>query len=131
IVQLPGNGALTIAFLAALWPVVQRWRAKQEAGTSDRDQFAIALVIALLLAGSYAASPVFKQYLYAPMPLMVLGLIWSFRKEDSPHEIVLRQRWVVAVATVSCAFGIHHYLSTPLLFTPSAWTPMQVEARAL
>jgi hypothetical protein len=88
--------------------------------------------VIVLLVGSYVPSPVFKQYYYAPMPLMVLGLALAFRADDSAQRRLARLRWIAGAAAVAFAFGIHNYvLALPVLVQQSQWIPMRIHERGV
>jgi hypothetical protein len=147
LVKLPANGALMIAAAIVVFPFVchgllasrafrgsrlacKPWHA-QSVLPCNRPLLGLCLLILFLLIGSYVPSPVFKQYLYAPMPFMVLAWLWTISPDSPIKDAALSRKLLVVVAVISFAFGFFQYLSLPNLFTYAAWVPVRIHERGL
>jgi hypothetical protein len=120
----PGNLVILLALggallLAALHPGVRR--------ASRPELWLAALMLPFLLAGSLAPTPAWPQYFYAPIPFMVMGIIYAMAafasqsRRRGPAVIAL-----AALALLSVATGAGPYRAIGILATPEQWVPVQI-----
>lgn len=106
------------------------WRAKQRA--SDRLWLNVfAAVIPFILIGSFAPSPLFNQYFYAPVPFVILAAVFALAAawSDAPP---LRSSATLLLACVAgaIAVGASHFTDITHLFSPREWVPVERHAEA-
>lgn len=94
--------------------------------SSPRVIAAIALSIACLVT-AFVPTPMYQQYLYAPVPFAVLAIVWAIATLD------VRARQVAAglllIASLVCfATARKHYDRLAPLASPSTWPPMRWHA---
>jgi hypothetical protein len=105
------------AVCAVLW-----WRTKQRAG-DPLWLTALVAVTPFVLLGSFAPSPLFYQYFYAPVPFVILAVVFAVAAIWS-RAPGFRSMASVLLAGVAVAVGLAAPLFDPVedLFTPANWT---------
>ena len=113
-----------LALCALVW-----WRAKNRAADARWLPGLLALLPFILL-GSFAPSPLFSQYFYAPVPFVILAGVCALAAacRDAPG---LRSAAPLLLAVaVATAVGARNLSSLDVLFSPAAWVPVQGHAAA-
>ena len=106
------------------------WRAKQRAG--DRLWLSVlTATIPFILIGSFAPSPLFNQYFYAPVPFVILAILFALAAA-SPEGPELRSPAAVLLGGVAVAIiaGPSPFKNLLDLFSPHEWTPIERHAEA-
>ena len=114
-----------LALSAFVW-----WRAKDRAG-DPLWLIGLVAMIPFVLIGSFAPSPLFSQYFYAPVPFVILAGV--FAVAAAFHEAPpLRPATsaLLAGVVIASAVGARNFSSASDLFSPSAWVPIQSHAEA-
>ncbi|QOV87551.1 hypothetical protein [Humisphaera borealis] len=147
LLQRPGNTLLLIAVFRTLLPRVRasadgalpaEQTGNVRLGTLGRfalgrfvaswdERTLILLAAGLWLAGCFP-SPIFRQYLYAPMPLFLLLLVFGWK---AARDQTRAENWILIVAAVSVAIGCYHYVSIYRLAMPNSWEPMKFHAEGV
>ena len=114
-----------LALTALVW-----WRAKNRATDALWLPGLLALLPFILL-GSFAPSPLFSQYFYAPVPFAILAAVFALAAayRDAPGLRSAAPALLAGVA-VSVAVGARNLSSLDVLFSPAAWVPVQCHAAA-
>ena len=114
-----------LALCAFVWS-----RAKNRAGDPLWLMGFVAM-IPFVLIGSFAPSPLFSQYFYAPVPFAilagVLALAAAFR-EAPPRRPATSA--LLAGVVIASAVGARNFSSVTDLFSPAVWVPIQGHAEA-
>ena len=118
LLQRPGNGLLMIV---AITLAVQMFR-------RSADGVALIVVTGALWLGCFFPTPLFRQYMYAPMPLFVLMLVVAWQSAPDRRR---GENWTLAVAALSFAFGCYHYVSVYRLPMPSQWSAIKIHNEGL
>jgi hypothetical protein len=124
----PGNALL---FLACIGGAVALWR--RSGGERHRLRFEIislALVGLSLLAGAFAATPLWLQYFFAPVPFAVL-LVLAVAADTRLPVVPVRNcwKWLAGATAICCAFAIPPYWNgVTCLTSTSNWQPERVHA---
>lgn len=117
---LLGIGCVTVACV--------RNRANRSSNHPNRMHLTFLGLLALfLLVGSFAPSPTFAVYFYAPVPLV----IWWCAYALAPLDVWKRKpaKILVALTLAACAvLGAGAYADLPLLAHPTRWVPCRVHS---
>ena len=114
-----------LALCAFVW-----WRAKNRAG-DPLWLIGFVAMIPFVLIGSFAPSPLFSQYFYAPVPFMILAGVFAVAaafREAPPLRPATSA--LLAGVIVASAVGARNFSSVSDLLSPSAWVPIQCHAEA-
>ena len=123
-ITLPGNGLVTVAFLALMAAMLRPLRVGKDAIQSEL--LAIFAIAALMIASGFMPAPPYPQYFYAATPFMILGLAIALA---SSHHLLADRRlqWIAAASVIFCvAMGAPVYWHVVNLASPNRWVPMQV-----
>jgi hypothetical protein len=130
VISTPGTLLLLLAFLFFVLSlnITRIWR-------RPRRYFDITFTLALipfLLLGSFAPTPAFFQYFYAPIPFLWLGVLYGVA---SFQEQADRIRWsfvlLACVIVIAGAYGLKGYENRGNLFEPGEWLAVQVHQAGL
>ena len=114
-----------LALAAFVW-----WRAKNRAG-DPLWLLGFVAMIPFALIGSFAPSPLFSQYFYAPVPFAilagVLALAAAFREAPPLRPTTSA---LLAGVIIASAVGARNFSSVTDLFSPAVWVPIQGHAEA-
>jgi len=128
------NIPLAIAFCASLLALKRSWR-DQEQHPQQFEMRATILMIAGLLVGTFAPTPLFAVYFYATVPFAIVFV--ALVAADARKPAVKIRHWHIALSTltaVACvisAVGIEEYRQVGLLARADQWVPMQLHAAGL
>ena len=112
--------------------LVVRVLRRGDAGDSRRGGLiAVALLAALLAASAFAASPVFHQYLYAPVAFVVLCVARGLSLSPELFDSSRFRRVFAAGVVVTVAFGAPSYRGLPLLAFYRRWEPVRAHDRGV
>ncbi len=125
VISEPATLALVIAFMSmAILVSIKAVRAR----LSGYFEFAFLLsLIPFLLAGAMAPTPMWYQYYYPLMPILVLSLVhgMSILSSDNRWRV-----WVLAafdlLALISCASAVPAYLGLNRTLSISGWEPVKI-----
>ena len=114
-----------LALCAFVW-----WRAKSRAGDPLWLMGFVAM-IPFVLIGSFAPSPLFSQYFYAPVPFAILAGVFAIAAafREAPPLRPATSALLVGVIIAS-AVGARNFSSVTDLFSPAVWVPIQAHAKA-
>ena len=114
-----------LALAAFVW-----WRAKNRAGDSLWLLGFVAM-IPFALIGSFAPSPLFSQYFYAPVPFAILAAVLALAAA-CPAAPPLRPvaSALLAGVIIASAVGARNFSSVSDLFSPAVWVPIRCHAEA-
>jgi hypothetical protein len=92
---------------------------------------AFLALVPFVLVGSFAPSPVFYQYFYAPLPFVILAGIFTVAA-IWPSAPPLRSAASALLGCVAIAtgLGVARYDSLEDLFSPGEWAPLEYHAAA-
>jgi len=125
VIAAPGNVLLILGFLfLAVSMNVARIRHKPPHWFETVFLWAL---IPFLLMGSLAPTPSFLQYFYAPVPFLVLGVLYgiaSFR--DCPSKLKWSLVLLANVVFIAGAYGVKSYQAIDKLLSLDEWLPIQV-----
>ncbi len=120
------SGQLALAIALVL---VVPWKAALTSRLDDAPALRVrfTLLVALcLLAGAFAVTPSQRQYFYAPVPFVILavvyGLAYRLGRDDEPR---LHARVLLVTAFVAVAYGYPSYQGHPLL-PVDGWFPWRL-----
>ena len=119
----PGNLLILLGFSVTAWlPRVL----KDPDGLGKHIEVTFVwILLPFLLIGSFAPSPMFRQYLYAPMPFLVLGLVHGMAALRDREQA---RRWPFQMLTLmvllSCAYWPIQWRPSPRLFKAGEWYPV-------
>jgi hypothetical protein len=118
----PGNLFLFSAFLAFVSTNFINGREKIDG------RFEIIFLISLvffLLIGSFAPTPSWYQYFYAPVPFLVLGIVYAVASCDLGKGKRIMGLFALVVI-VSGVYGVSNYRHVDNLLRPNEWIPNKV-----
>ncbi len=130
VVSTPGTLLLLLAFLffALSLNAARIWRKPSRA-------FEMALVLALipfLLLGSFAPTPAFFQYFYAPIPFLWLGVLYGVASfQEQKDKISWSLVLLAQVVVIASAYGLKGYENRGNLFKPGEWLAVQAHQAGL
>jgi hypothetical protein len=85
----------------------------------------LAGVMPFVLAGSLAPSPSYQQYFYAPVPFLILAIIYaSASLPEHPKDMVASGFILCCLVSLSAALAVPSYRSIKHLFGPADWRSM-------
>lgn len=115
---------------ALLLSAIVAWRANLRP-TDRLWRIALLALVPFALLGSFAPSPLFYQYFYAPLPFVILAAVFTIAAiwNEAPG---LRSpaSALLACVVVAVGLGVARYESLGDLFSPADWTPMKLRAEA-
>lgn len=124
--KLPGDGIVTALVVFFSGAALRRF--KPFADRRAAELLAILILTVCLLGTAFAASPMFEQYLYAPVPFMVLGIARAISMlPDFTDRTAVRRTFGVCVG-VCVVVGAVAFRGVLLLPTISKWEPMKAHA---
>jgi hypothetical protein len=123
VLSTPSTALLLLAFLFFVVSNSPRLRRKPPYWF----QVAFSLILLpFLLIGSFAPTPAFYQYFYAPIPFLLVSVLYgvaSFRDQDD------RLNWntvlLAHIIVIASAFGLKLYQDVDILMTPDKWLPVR------
>ncbi len=121
----PGNLVLLVSSICCVSSL--EW-AKIRAGAARySDAMFLLMLIPFLLIGSFAPTPTWYQYLYAPLPFAVLGILhlvaaFAHHEEKMPWGL----RLGVSTALLSALYGMPSQGNLAGLFVPREWFPAKI-----
>ncbi len=122
--EFPLVAALVICAIAAvrarLHPADRLWR------------IAFLALVPFVLIGSFAPSPVFYQYFYAPLPFVILAAVFTVAAIwASGPPLRSSASALLAAVAVALGLGVARYESLKDLFSPAEWNPVERHTEAL
>jgi len=123
VISAPGNLLLLFSFLffALTMNIPNRWQ-----GPCRQELILLWLLVPFLLAGSFAPTPAFFQYFYAPVPFLLLGGVYGVA---NLQEQQAKMKWslllLAHVVVMAGAYGLKSYESVQDLFRIEGWLPVQ------
>jgi hypothetical protein len=126
--EMPGNGALTVAFV---WLLVVALRYAGLRSPVGWRLLAIAGIYLSQVAAGLVPAPPFIQYLYAATPWMVLGVAMCLALVPSFRPNVRLHYTLIGALVLTIAFGIPEYRGLLRLPAPHKWIPIQVHEQGL
>ena len=124
LLKFPQNAILILAFIyLAVWlPARGGWKIL----LADRRLRLITFSLPFLLLGALAPSPSYKQYYYAVVPFLLLGVVFGLAR--AWHTIDRRRARVVAglLTVISVINLIIDLPSVRDFISPQRWTPLRV-----
>ncbi len=123
VISAPGNLLLLLSFLffALTMNIPHRWQ-----GPHRFDLALLLLLVPFLLIGSFAPTPAFFQYFYAPVPFLLLGVLYGIANLQGQAAKVKWSLVLLAhVVVLTGAYGVKSYESVKKLFAPHDWLPIQ------
>lgn len=129
LVEMPGNGVVTIGFLILTASTLRLRRVMRR--SVDCEILAILVIAALLIASGFMPAPPYIQYFYAATPFMILGIALCLGSiEKLEHDRGLWRPMAGGLA-LSLAFGLPLYWVIVYLPTPHNWVPLRVHATGM
>jgi len=124
LLKFPQNCILILAFIyLAIWlPARGGWKIL----LADRSLGPIALSLPFLLVGAMAPSPSYKQYYYALVPFLLLGVVFGLARA---WLTIYGRRARVVAGLLAAASVINLVIDLPLVedfASPQRWTPLRV-----
>jgi 4-amino-4-deoxy-L-arabinose transferase-like glycosyltransferase len=92
-------------------------------------QFPLVFVLALMpffVVGAFAPTPTWYQYLYAPIPFLVLAILYGLAAHRNEAAGRMALKVFVVIVVVAVAYGSKDYRQTPKLIAFEQWTPVKV-----
>jgi 4-amino-4-deoxy-L-arabinose transferase-like glycosyltransferase len=86
----------------------------------------VLTLIPFLLIGSFAPTPTWYQYLYAPIPFVVLGVVYGLAAHRDPAALKIYLRVFVVVVAVATGYGFKDYRHTAGLIAFDQWVPAKI-----
>lgn len=123
VVSAPGNLLLLLSFLffALALNAPNRWQ-----GPYRLELTLLLLLVPFLLLGSFAPTPAFFQYFYAPVPFLLLGALYGMANLPGQEA---RGKWSLVllahVVILAGAYGVKSYENVKNLLAPGNWLPVQ------
>ncbi len=124
LVALPGNGVVVILFILFMARVVRI----REVPTDARqcELLVIAVMVVTLAVAGFAPTPMYRQYVYAATPFMILGLTLCLGTLKELADSAAWQRTLGGCLALTVGFGIVEYDGIVRLPTFRRWVPVQV-----
>lgn len=125
----PGNaiglGLFAFVTLRALWG--------RDVRTDPRrsELFALALLAILLGMTAFAPSPMYQQYMYAPVPFVLLGVARGLSIAPDLLARAAFRRTLTAAVIVTVGFGAAGYRGLTLLPHVHDWQPVKVHDQGM
>jgi hypothetical protein len=124
-----GNLMIVLALL-----VVTPWasivpRSVSPAKLEKGRQFPLVFVLALMpffIVGAFAPTPTWYQYLYAPIPFLVLAVLYGLAAPRSEAALKWSLKVFLVVVVVAVAYGSKDYRQARKLLAFEEWTPVKV-----
>jgi len=125
VLSSPGNLLLVLGFTFFVFSKrIVTVRAK---ATGSLEIIFILILIPFLLIGSLAPTPSWPQYFYAPVPFLILGILYGIAALYDQNE---KMRWSLKLfalmVIVSGFYGFSYYRSVYNLLSPHEWVPTKV-----
>lgn len=123
----PGNLVLSLAFVACVGSVGPRGLRGRLRRCRRVEVLFVLILLPFLLMGAFAPTPSWYQYFYAPIPFVVLGILYAIASVSDRRDRVRRGLAVLAVAAVvSAVYGLPSYRHVGGLWRPDEWFPVRV-----
>jgi 4-amino-4-deoxy-L-arabinose transferase-like glycosyltransferase len=119
-------------FLAGLLPILVAYFANRSAASRWRWELRfLFLLLPFVFIGSFAPSPVFEQYFYPMVPLMVLAGLYAWASISTASGWFRRCQVVGIAATVlSVALGLRAFADFRNYFVPREWSGTKLHDRS-
>jgi 4-amino-4-deoxy-L-arabinose transferase-like glycosyltransferase len=121
----PGNWALFLPL--ACFALSNTLGRKQQRVPNSFEIIFILLLVPCLLVGSFAPTPSWPQYFYAPVPFLALAIVYALQALHDQHG---KLKWGLAAlapfVVISSLSGISHYRNVGNLLSPEEWRPTRV-----
>jgi hypothetical protein len=104
-------------------------RSLSPAGLEKGRQFPLVFLLTLMpffLVGAFAPTPTWYQYLYAPIPFLVLGVLYGLAAHRGEAAFDMSRKVFLVVVIVAVAYGAKDYRQTARLIASEQWTPVRV-----
>jgi hypothetical protein len=125
IISAPGNLLLLLSwvFLALTMNAANLVRRR---GPYHLALSLLVLLVPFLLAGSFAPTPIFFQYLYAPVPFLVLGCLYGVANlKEQEWQVTWGLVLLAHVVVLAGAYGYKAYEQITTLFSPEEWLTVE------
>jgi hypothetical protein len=88
----------------------------------------LSLLILALAAGSFLPSPAWYQYFYAPVPFVILGILYGLSRISGYLNLRFNFAWVlfIQILVLVNLFGLDGYSKVSVLSDRSIWFPLRV-----
>jgi len=122
------------------WPVLVAlavsvgWYVRFSLRKSERfSLIALAILFPFVLAGSMAPSPLYEQYFYAPLPFVILAIVWAARSLGHGGTAArIAAATLAATVVVSIALVANEYIDDlKNLHRPDKWKTVRLRRDAL
>jgi 4-amino-4-deoxy-L-arabinose transferase-like glycosyltransferase len=124
ILRNPSTLVLILSWLYLIW-----WAGRAGLRTRMRDHREVAFLVILipfLLIGSFAPTPSHYQYFYAPLPFLMLAMLYGSAARGGLSARM--KGWLaigVAAMVASSIYGLTTYRHLANLLSPGEWVPMK------
>jgi hypothetical protein len=125
ILSSPATATILLAFFIICIPKL--WSSPSAPTEREKGIFWISLVLLLIIAG-FLPSPMFRQYLYAPIPIMYFAIIF-YISDGIPawRKLEPIQLFIAALVAVVAISGLQNLpLMTKKVVDVENWVPYQV-----
>jgi hypothetical protein len=127
VIGYPGNLLLTVAFMVFV-PGAGRISLRGNR-RHDLEMVFILLLIPFLLIGAFVPTPSWYQYFYAPVPFVVLGILYAIGSfEDDVHKLKWSLNVFGVLVILSSIYGLPEYHHIRKVLSPEAWFPSKAHA---
>ena len=116
-----GAGFLVALVLLAIWTL-----RSTIAREHHREMNFLATLILFLLVSSFAPSPLFLVYFYAPLPFVILWLCYAARTMPRQDRRIVLSAGAGVVGCIVCGLSI--FRDGVGIFHPAQWVPTQIHA---
>jgi len=126
----PGNWLPIAGFLGFAWlPAIVRDRERFE---RRFEVIFVYLLLPFVLVGSFAPSPIFRQYLYAPLPFVAFGIVSVIASMRTDQRVQRRAlRWLAALVIACCAYWLVKLPIAQWAYYTRHWEPLRAHAAGL
>jgi len=124
----PGDLSIVLIALYIFLYIFFKFGVKQirTAPLAQPNMLLVPLVIPFLYIGAIAPTPLWHQYFFAPMPFLLVGILYGLNYWPDEKGRPTITRLFLLFAVVSVAFGpfVQSREDLPLLFQVNQWFPM-------
>ena len=122
--SMPGNGVLIALFG---WLMIGGLRSREWLRDPQRFELAILLLmVAVLTAAGFAASPLYKQYLYDATPFLILGTLRALAAVPGLQDNLRVRRFFIGAVAIAVVCSIPQFNGVLLLGSFHDWGAVQV-----
>lgn len=119
---------LFLVFFSASFLLSAFWIGRKQKEPSRYPEIAFILTLfPFLFIASFIPTPSWIQYFYAPMPFLVIGLLYGI---ETFYQQANKEKWsliiFVLIVVSSIGYGAKDYSHISKLFSPYEWVPVRV-----